>query len=144
MKNNIETFILENINYTQLMLHNLDENRFNAYTSYHQTSLQSIHSYIMNLIHQLNDSGSLNDKYLKDICQFLDIEEVGNADELFSVLNDKRIKSDGLTPLTLNELQNYIQCIKFIGKDNSIDINRISSISELTNTVRKMKQYEMA
>ena len=117
MKNNIETFILENINYTQLMLHNLDENRFNAYTSCHQASLQSIYSFIMNLIHQLNDNGSLNDVYLKEICQFLDIEEVGNVDELFSVLTDKRIKSAGLTPLTLNELQNYIQCIKFIGNN---------------------------
>lgn len=144
MKTNIETFILENINFTQLMLHNLDENRFNAYTSYHQTSLQSIHSYIMNLIHQLNDNDTLNEKYLKDICQFLDIKEVSDVDELFNILTNKRIQSDGLVPLTLNELQNYIQCIKFIGKDKCIDINRISSISELTNTVRKMKQYEMA
>jgi hypothetical protein len=52
MKNNIETFILENINDTQLMLHNVDENRFNAYTSYHQTSIQQIHSYLIGLIHQ--------------------------------------------------------------------------------------------
>ncbi|MBL7935004.1 MAG: hypothetical protein JNM51_04255 [Bacteroidia bacterium] len=144
MKNTIETFILENINYTQLMLHDMDENRFNAYTSYHQTSVQSIHSYLMNFIHQLNDNGSLNETYLKNICQFLDIKDIDNIDTLICVLERKRVQSDGLTPLSLNELQNMVQCIKFITKDNSIDINRISSISELTNTIRKMKQYEMA
>ena len=143
MKNTIETFILENINYTQLMLHDIDENRFNAYTSYHQTSIQSIHSYLINLIHQLNDNGSLNETYLKNICQFLDIKDIDNVDTLISALDRKRVQSDGLTPLSLYELQNYIQCVKFIAKDACIDINRISSISELINTVRKMKQFEM-
>lgn len=143
MKNNNETFILENINYTQLMLHDIDENRFNAYTSYHQTSIQSIHSYLINLIHQLNDSGSLNEVYLKNICQFLDIKDIDDVDTLISVLDRKRVQSDGLTPLSLYELQNYIRCVKFIAKDACIDINRISSISELINTVRKMKQFEL-
>ena len=96
MKNNERNFILENINYTQLMLHDLDEQRFNAYISYHQTSFQSIHSYVMNLIHQLNDNGVLNETYLNAVCQFLNIERVNNVDDLINVLNDKRIQSDGL------------------------------------------------
>jgi hypothetical protein len=144
MKNTIETFIIENINYTQLMLHDLDEKRFNAYISYHQTSIQAIHSYLINLIDQLNDKGVLNEKYLTSICQFLDINEVDNIDSLINILEQKRIRSDGLVPLTLIELQNMIQCIKFIARDSCIDINRISSISDLTDTVRKMKQFVIA
>ena len=63
MKNTAETIILENINFTQLLLHDLDEQRFNAYTSYHQTSILQIHSYIVNLLYQLNDKRVLNEKY---------------------------------------------------------------------------------
>lgn len=142
MKNTIETFILENINYTQLMLHDLDENRFNAYISYHQTSIQQIHSYLIGLIHQINDNGSLTDTYLKHICQFLELKEIENVETLISVLDRKRVQSDGLTPLTLIEFQNYIQCIKFMAKDSCIDMNSLSGISELTNTIRKMKQFK--
>jgi hypothetical protein len=81
---------------------------------------------------------------LKNICQFLDLKSINNVDTLISVLDRKRVQSDGLTPLTLIEFQNYIQCVKFMAKDSCIDMNSLSGISELTNTVRKMKQYEMA
>lgn len=144
MKNTAETIILENINYTQLMLHDLDEQRFNAYTSFHQMSILNIHSYIVNLVHQLNDKRVLNEKYLNAICQFLDIEEVDSVDTLISVLNDKRIQSNGLEPLTLVEFQNMIQCVKLMAKDSNVDVAKIAGISEMTNTVRKMKQFEMA
>ena len=144
MKNTAETIILENINFTQLLLHDLDEQRFNAYTSYHQTSILQIHSYIVNLLYQLNDKRVLNEKYLNAICQFLDIEQVDNVETLISVLNEKRIQANGLEPLTLVEFQNMIQCVKFMAKDSNVDVTRIVGISEMTNTVRKMKLYEMA
>ena len=142
MKNTSENFIVENINYAQLMLHDMDENKFNSYISYNQTSIQKIHSYLIGLIHQINDNGSLNETYLKNICQFLDIKYINNVDTLISVLDRKRVQSDGLTPLSLYEFQNYIQCVKFMAKDSCIDFNSLSGISELTNTVREMKQQE--
>lgn len=142
MKNTNENFILENINYTQLMLHDIDENRFNSYISYNQTGIQKIHSYLIGLIHQINDNGTLNETYLKNICQFLDIKDIENVDALISALDRKRVQSDGLTPLTLTEFQNYIQCVKFMAKDSCIDMNSLSGISELTNTIRKIKQFE--
>lgn len=144
MKNTTaETIILENIYFTQLMLHNLDEQQFNAYTSYHQTSILQIHSYVVNLVHQLNDKGVLNERYLNAICQFLDMEQIDNVDTLISILNEKRIQSNGLEPLTLLEFQNMLQCVKYMANDSNVDITRISGISEMTNTVRKMKQVEL-
>ena len=144
MRNTAKIFILENINFTQLLLHDLDEQQFNAYTSTSYSNIQLIHSYFVNLIHQLNDKHILNETYLKAICHFLDIEQVDNVDKLVTILNDKRIQSDGLNPLTLKEFKNLIQCVKFMAKDSNIDITRIAGISELTNTIRKMKLYEMA
>lgn len=144
MRNTAETIILENIHFTQLLLQELDEQKFNAYTSTSYSTIQTIHSYVINLVHQLNDKHILDETYLKAICHFLDIEQVDNVDNLISVLNKKRTQSDGLNSLTLTEFKNLIQCVKFMAKDSNVDITRISGISELTNTVRKMKLYELA
>lgn len=144
MRNTAETIILENIHFTQLLLNDLDEQQFNAYTSTSYSNIQSIHSYVINLVHQLNDKHILNETYLKAICHFLDIKQVDNVDTLISVLNDKRTQSDGLNSLTLTEFKNMIQCVKFMARDSNVDVIRIGGISELTNTVRKMKQVELA
>ena len=142
MKKKLETFILENLNYTQFMLHDLDETRFSAYTKlYHGTGVQPIYSYTMNLIYQLEERGVLNDTYLESICQFLEFEQITNIDMLINKLSTRRSQSEGLIPLTLIEMQNMTQCIKFIARDNCIDLSRIYNISEMTNTVRKMKHY---
>lgn len=143
LKKITETITYENINYIQLMLLSVDEKQFDAYIAYHQTRFQSIHSYVMNLVHQLNDSNVLNDEYLKGICHFLDIEQVDNVDTLLDCLTDKRIKSDGLVPLTVTELQNLIQCIQFMAKDKCIDINRIYSISEMVKSLREINRFEI-
>ncbi len=142
MKKTIETFILENINYIQLMLQSIDEKDFDNYMTHHQTSFQSIHSYVMNLVHQLNDNDVLSEDYLKNICHFLDIEQVNNVDTLINILEKKRVKSDGLVPLTLIELQNMIQSIRFMAKDKCIDIDRISLISEMVKSLRDIKRFE--
>ena len=91
------------------------------------------------VVHQLNDNIVLNDEYLKNICHFLDIEQVDNVDILINCLNDNRIKSKS----TPTELQNMIQCISFMAKDKCIDINRIYSISEMAKSLREIKCSEM-
>lgn len=144
MKATAETFIFENINYLQLMLQNISEKEFDEYIARHQTSFQSIHSYLLNLVYQLNDNKLLNEDYLKGICHFLDIEQVDNVDTLIEILSDRRSKSDGLVPLTLVELQNMVQCIRFMAKDKCIDLNGIYGISEFIKNLRQTKRTEIA
>lgn len=145
MKNNIEnTFFYENINLTQLMLHTMDENKYNASLLSNLMSIQKIHNYLINLIHQVNDKGNLNEVYLNNICQFLVIEGINTIDDLIAHLDRRRIESDGLNHLRLYELQNYVQCIKFLAKDSCVDLNRILEFSDFTNTVRKMNQIPLS
>ena len=143
MKNITERIILENIHFTQILLHDLDEQAFNSCISKSYLNFQNLHSYVINLVHQLNDKHILNETYLKAISHFLDIEQVENVNNLISVLNKKRVQSNEFNSLTFNEVKNFIQCIKFIANDNNVDINRISGITELTNVVREMNKYEL-
>jgi hypothetical protein len=139
MKKTVDnTFVSENIHLTQLLLHHMDEHKFNKSIGANMMNIQKIHSYLINLIHQINDNGTLDEEYLEKICKFLNIKEIDNVDDLISYLDRRRVQSYGLTPLTLYELRDYIQCIKFMALDSCVNLTRILCISDLTNTVRQM------
>lgn len=140
MKETNKTFVFENINYLQLMLQSVDEKEFDNYLLHHQSSFQSVYSYAINLIHQLNDNKVLDEDYLKRICHFLDISEIDNVDILIDVINAKRVESEGIVPLTLTVLQNMVQCIRFMANDKSVDLNGIYRVSEMILPLRKLKQ----
>jgi hypothetical protein len=144
MKRTIEEIIiLENINYTQLMAHSLNEISFDDYVSkIRTTKLNQVYATLISCIHSVNDAKILDEDYLKVICNFLDIESI-NVDALISSLF-KRYKEFYLDkPITLSEFKNCVQCFQFIIKTHFIDLDKFSDFADTLKAVQAIKNVEL-
>jgi hypothetical protein len=144
MKNTIEeTIILENLNYTQLMAHSLNELSFNEFVESHRTTnLNHVYSTLISCIHSANDAKVLNEDCLKAICNFLNINE-SNVDELISSVFKRYKGFIDDSQITLSEFRNGLQCLQFIIKTHSINLNKLATFGEIMQTVQSIKNVEL-
>ena len=143
MKTIEKIIILENLNYTQLMAHSLDECSFNEFVLRNRlTNLNNVYPKLISYIHSANDAKIVDEDYLKAISNFLVMDE-SNVDALINSLFKRYKGFIDDSPITLSEFRNCLQCLQFIIKTHSIDLNNLATFGEIMKTVQSIKNVEL-
>lgn len=138
-----ETIILENLNYTQLIAHSLNELSFNEFIATHRTTnLNHVYSTLISCIHSANDAKVVNEDYLKAMCRFLNMNE-NNVDDLISSVFKRYKGFIDDSPITIFEFRNCLQCLQFIIKTHSINLDKLATMGEIMQTTRLIKSVEL-
>ncbi len=138
-----EIIILENLNYTQLMAHSLNEISFNEFVASHRTTnLNHVYSILISCIHSANDAKVFNEDCLKAICRFLKMNENKVDDLISSVFRRYKGFIDD-SQITLPEFRNGLESIQFIIKTHSINLNKLATFGEIMETTQSIKNVEL-